>query len=78
MDIAYIDDSGNTDPGGSHSYALGCVVVAADIWPTVFDEVIEYRRFLKTQFGVPVRAEIKANYLLRNAGAFRGLGLGER
>lgn len=77
MDLAYVDDSGNTDPSGTHSFTLGCVVVSADAWPVVFDEVIEYRRFLKSKFGVPVRAEIKANHLLRNAGAFRGLGLGE-
>jgi hypothetical protein len=77
MDLAYIDDSGNTDPGGSATFTLGCVVVSADAWPVVFDELIEYRRFLRTSFGIPVRAEIKANYLLRNGGPLRPLGLSE-
>lgn len=77
VDIAYVDGSGNTDPAGSLSYALGCVVVTADEWPSTFDDVIDYRRFLRDRFGVPVRAEVKANYLLRNSGAFRKLRLGE-
>lgn len=39
--------------------------------------MIEFRRHLRQLFGVPVRAEIKANYLLRNGGPFRPLGLSE-
>jgi len=72
MHLAYIDDSGNTaaPPQGSLTYSIGCVLIEARLWPNVFDEVIEYRRFLRDQFGIPVRAEIKANYLLYNRGPF--------
>lgn len=68
--IAYVDDSGNNafPPRGSMSYSLGCVLVESRRWPDVFDELIEYRRFIKANFGVPIRAEVKANYLLRNGG----------
>lgn len=68
--LAYVDDSGNTavPPGGSLSYSLGCVLVEGGRWPDAFDDVIDYRRFLRDQFGIPVRTEIKANYLLRNGG----------
>jgi hypothetical protein len=68
--LAYVDDSGNSafPPAGSMSFALGCVLVEARQWPDVFDELIEYRRFIKASFGVPIRAEVKANYLLRNGG----------
>ncbi len=70
MHLAYVDDSGNNalPPAGSMSYTLGCVLVESRRWPDVFDEVIEYRRFIKANFGVPIRAEVKANYLLRNGG----------
>ena len=60
------------------TFTLGCVLVEADRWPDVFDEVIDYRRYLRDQFQVPVRAELKANYLLRNGGPLRPLHLSER
>jgi hypothetical protein len=81
MYVAYIDESGSTgDPSGgaSKSYTLGCVLVGASQWRQALDGLIGYRRFLKARFGLPVRAEIKANHILRNAGAFRELGLSER
>lgn len=80
MYLAYVDESGSTGPvaaGGSRSYTLGCVLVRSAQWADAFDGLIGYRRFLKQQFGLPARAEIKANVLLRNSGAFRDLALGE-
>lgn len=76
--FAYVDESGDAGLAGSRTYALGCVMVESASWPTVFDDTIDYRRFLRSRFGVPVRAEIKANHLLRNGGAFRSLGLSEK
>ena len=46
-------------------------------WPAIFDDFIDFRRFLYRQFGLPVRAEVKANHLIRNSGVFRRLRLGE-
>jgi hypothetical protein len=77
MYLAYIDESGNTGKG-SRTYALGCVLVEAARWPDTFDRVIGFRQDLRRLFGVPVRAEVKANYLLRNGGPFRRLALSER
>jgi len=77
MDLAYVDESGTPGYGGSQTFALGCVVVSAISWPDVFDDLIDFRRWLKASFGVPVRAEIKANYLLRNGGPLRPLALPE-
>lgn len=79
MLIAYIDESGDTgDPaaGGTMTYSLGCVLVDADDWPDAFDRLLDFRRRIRTSFGVPMRAEIKANYLLRNSGDLRKLALG--
>jgi hypothetical protein len=77
MYLAYVDESGNTGRPGSQTYVLGCVIVASSEWPSVFDEVIEFRRFLKRSFGVPVRTEIKSSFLIANKGPFRRLRLNE-
>ncbi|BBZ09683.1 hypothetical protein MDOR_38520 [Mycolicibacterium doricum] len=81
MLIAYIDESGNTgDPGngGSMTFTLGCVLVDADAWPETFDGLLQFRRRIRDKFGVHMRAEVKANYLLRNGGALRRYRLGHR
>jgi hypothetical protein len=79
--LAYIDESGSTGDvvkGGSKSYTLGCVLIRAAQWHATLDALIGYRRYVKNQFGLLARAEIKANYLLQNGGAFRDLALSER
>jgi Protein of unknown function (DUF3800) len=77
MHFAYIDESGDSGQGGSRTYVLACILVNADDWPNRFDRLIEFRRHLRDLFDVPVRAEIKANYLLHNGGPFRALALSE-
>lgn len=76
--IAYVDESGDPGLTGSRTYVLACVFLDLDHWPEAFDRMISFRRWLRVRFGIPIRAEIKANYLLRNAGPFRTLGLSER
>ncbi|WP_154792485.1 DUF3800 domain-containing protein [Occultella kanbiaonis] len=77
--IAYIDETGDTgNPqlrGASSCYALGCVIIDLDVWPSVFDSLVAFRRQVRTTFGIPLRAELKANYLIRDSGPLRGLGL---
>lgn len=79
MLLAYVDESGDTGDvrkgGSSLTYSLGCVLVDADVWPTAFNSLLDFRRRLKVSFGLPMRAEIKANNLLRNGGDLRPLGL---
>lgn len=80
MLIAYIDESGNTgDPtkGGSLTFVLGCVLVDSANWPAAFDGLLNFRRRIRGKFGVRMRSEIKANYLLRNSGDLRAYGLGQ-
>jgi hypothetical protein len=80
MFLAYIDESGNVgdvNRGGTLTFTLGCILVSAAVWPDVFDQIIDFRRYLRDVFGVPVRAEIKANYLIRNSGPFASLNLTE-
>lgn len=76
MDVTYLvyaDETGDQGGGGSGSYGVACVLVEDKSWPDVFDAVIDFRRFLATTFGVPVRAELKANMVLRGSGPYRGL-----
>jgi hypothetical protein len=75
--FAYVDESGNAGFPGSRTYVLGCVLVEDHHWPDTFDRLIEFRRWLRDSFGVPVRLEIKANYLLQNTGPFASLSLSE-
>lgn len=79
MLLAYIDESGNTgdvSKGGSTShYVLGCVLVEADKWSAGFDDLLDFRRRLRDRFKLPMRAEVKANYLIRSSGPFRALAL---
>ncbi len=77
LHFAYVDESGDAGPRGSRTYSLGCVFVDAQAWPATFDSLIGFRRFLRATYGVPVRAEVKANYLLHNGGPFRPLQLSE-
>ena len=78
MLFAYIDESGDTGEvarGGSRTYALGCILVESARWVQTFDDILDFRRQLKTNYAIPIRAELKANYLLRNSGAIRNLNL---
>ncbi|GLV51274.1 hypothetical protein TBS_18440 [Thermobispora bispora] len=82
MLFAYVDESGdpsgNPSLRGSPSYTLGVVLVRDTEWADAFDAVINLRRTLKKNFGLPVRAEVKASYLLRNEGAFSSLKLSSK
>lgn len=73
MYLAYVDESGDDGREGSQTYALGCVMVDGSAWAETFDRLIAFRRFVRDAFGLRIRDEIKANYLLRNAGPFRDL-----
>lgn len=77
MRLAYIDESGDRGADGSRTYTIGCLLVRSSQWKDTFDGIIGFRRFLFNEFGLRVRAEIKANYLLRNGGPFRALKLSE-
>lgn len=78
MYLAYVDESGDDGIRGSRSYALGCVMVDGAAWADTFDQLIAFRRWIGRSFGLPVRAEIKANYLLRNGGPLRPRPLSDR
>jgi len=77
--MVYVDETGDTgDPsqaGASACYALGCVAIQLDDWASVFEQLVDFRRALRASFGIPMRQELKANYLIRNSGGLRPFGL---
>ena len=77
MYLAYVDESGDDGPRGSLTYVLACVMVESSAWPAAFDGLIGFRRWVRDRFSIPVRAEIKANYLQRNGGPLRRHPLSE-
>lgn len=81
MFLAYIDDSG--DPGvhsGSPTptYTTSCVFVRDTDWVQLFEDLIRFRRWLRQNFGLRMRQEVKANELVRGTGPWRSLGFGSR
>lgn len=79
MLLAYVDDSGNTgDPalkGATPCFALGCVLIEVTDWPGAFDAMLAHRRRLRDTFGVLLRDELKANYLIRGSGSLKDYNL---
>ena len=79
MYLAYVDESGNIGLGakGTKTFTLACVIVDTAKWVETFEALLRYRRYLKRKYGLPMRAEVKANYLLGNRQSFAELGLSE-
>ncbi|MFE6508319.1 DUF3800 domain-containing protein [Nocardioides sp. NPDC057767] len=79
MLLAYVDETGDTgDPalaGSSACYALGCVLVEVSDWPEAFDAILAHRRRIRDTFGVLLRDELKANYLIRGSGPLKRYNL---
>ena len=77
--ICYFDESG--DPGYINSltsaYSLGGVLVQDKSWLRALDDIIRFRRFLRRTFGLQMRDELKASYLIHNNGPFEKLNLGD-
>ncbi len=82
MLFAYVDETGDTgDPskrGASACYSLGCLLISADSWIDATGAMVEYRRELRDLHRIPVRAELKANILIRKTGKLRDLAIEPR
>jgi len=54
-------------------FSLGCVLLKADDWSAAFEGALALRRRLRDAYGLPIRTEIKAQYLIRGNGPLRPL-----
>lgn len=69
MYLMYVDESG--DPGNNviqtRYFCLAGLIVHESRWRQLHEALFEFRRFLKDNYGFPVRAEIHSAELLRHS-----------
>lgn len=77
MFFAYFDESGDTgfDSSPTSTFALTALLVDDRRWLSALDQTVAFRRFLRDQFRIPTRAELKASWLVHNKGDIRPCGL---
>jgi hypothetical protein len=78
MYFAYFDESGDTGMGDSSptsTFTLACVLVHDKEWLKALDQTVQFRRYLRDQFGLTSRLELKAAWLVNNKGPIRKIGL---
>lgn len=63
MFLAYVDESGD----GSR-YAAAVVLVRHAQWRSTLEELVSFREWARQFFGIRVREELRARYLLHNSG----------
>jgi hypothetical protein len=77
MYIAYVDESG--DPGRNVAitqyFTLSGIILADFNWKIFLDKVKAFRRELKRDFGLAMKADLRAKDLWNNSGDFRELSL---
>lgn len=77
MYFAYFDESGDSGFNNSptDTFTLACVLIHDSEWLNALDQSISFRRYLRKNFKIPARLELKATGLVHNKGDFRNLGL---
>lgn len=55
----------------TRTFALSCVLIHDRDWLTALDQTIAFRRFMRDQFHISPRAELKATWLVHNKGDVR-------
>jgi hypothetical protein len=77
MFFAYFDESGDSgyDKSPTRTFTLASILVDDSDWLELLDQTVAFRRFLRDNFGIPPRAELKAQWLIHGKGDIRGLGL---
>ena len=76
MLLVYVDESG--DPGFTNSptpaFILNAVIIPDDKWLATLDIMVTFRRWLRANFGLLARSEVKANELVRGKGPWKTAG----
>lgn len=77
MYFAYFDESGDSGFVNSptDTFSLSAVLVHDKDWLNALDQTIAFRRYLRDQFRISPRAELKAAWLVHNKGDIRAAGL---
>jgi len=78
MYFAYFDESGDTGMGQdspTRTFTLACLLIHDKHWLDALDQTVAYRRYLRDQFKISPRLELKATWLVNNKGPLRNVGL---
>lgn len=83
MWLIYIDDSGDPglkvrDKSPTDAFVLSALAVKEEDWLDTLDQIISFRRFVRDNFGLRMRDELKASYLIHGTGPFSSLGTSDR
>lgn len=74
---AYFDESGDDGyvKSPTRTFSLACLLVHDTNWLKAFDQTIALRRYIKANFRIGMRAELKATWLIHNKGDVAPAGL---
>lgn len=78
MYFAYFDESGDSGLNPSsptRSFTLCGLLIHDQNWLLALDQTVAFRRYLRDQFRIPSRMELKASWLIHNKGDVRSAGL---
>ncbi len=77
MYFAYFDESGDSGFNNSptDTFSLSALLVHDKDWLKALDQTIAFRRYLRDQFHISPRAELKASWLVHNKGDINDAGL---
>lgn len=68
MYFIYVDESGDPGPytgANSAHFILSGIIVNADDWDQILNDLIAFRRILNDKFNLPIREELHASELIR-------------
>ncbi|HDM75204.1 MAG TPA: DUF3800 domain-containing protein [Deltaproteobacteria bacterium] len=77
MFLAYLDESGDSGISNSPTrfFVLACVLVHDQNWLNTLNSLIDLRRTLKRNYGIPIRQELKGKHFKNGHGAFESLSI---
>ena len=78
MYFAYFDESGDTGMGPTSptgTFTLAGLLVHNKNWLNALDQTVAFRRFLRDQYRITPRMELKASWLVNNKGPIRNAQL---
>jgi hypothetical protein len=76
LQIAYYDESGDDGfPGySSPLFVLTAIYLEHEEWKPIYTKIVDFRKTLKTKYGLPVSMEMHANPFLQRKKPFIGFG----
>ena len=78
MYISYYDEAGDDGfPGSSPIFALTALYLHYSDWKDTYYNLKEFRKYLKSNFGIPIKMEFHTRHFLANKKPFRYLSLSD-